>query len=112
MLEIALRALLGGIMVLAFALVSEMFSPKRFSGIFSAAPSVALGSLAVTLVAKSASDVAAAGEGMLVGAIALLLYCLVAVPALRSAGAVKGAGLALVVWCVVAVPAVVLWGIT
>lgn len=112
MLEIALKALLGGILVLVFALVSEMYSPKRFSGIFSAAPSVALGSLAVTLVAKSASHVALAGGGMVVGAIALLLYCLVAVPALRTAGALRGAGLALVVWCVAAVPFVVFWGLT
>lgn len=46
------KAATGGAFVVAFALVSEVFSPKRFAGVFSAAPSAALGGLTVTLLAK------------------------------------------------------------
>ncbi|MGI8330521.1 DUF3147 family protein [Actinomadura scrupuli] len=110
-LEIAAKALLGGVLVVLFALLSEMVSPKRFSGIFSAAPSVALGGLSVTLIVESGHDVALAGEGMILGTLALLCYCLLAVPALRRLGALKGAGAALVVWLAIAVPGVVIWGL-
>ena len=43
---LALKALNGGLFVVAFALLAEMLKPKRFSGLFSAAPSIALGCLA------------------------------------------------------------------
>ena len=109
--EIAAKALLGGVLVVLFALLSEMVTPKRLAGIFSAAPSVALASLSIILIVKSRHDVALAGEGMILGALALLCYCLVAVPALRRFGALKGAGSALVVWLVIAVPGVVIWGL-
>jgi hypothetical protein len=109
-LTIVFKALFGGTMVVIFALVSELFSPKVFAGIFAAAPSVSLGSLGVTLVTKSGHDVAAAGEGMVLGGIALLCYCLVAAPALRRLGAGRGAGLALAAWLVVATPGIVIWG--
>jgi uncharacterized membrane protein (GlpM family) len=102
MVEIVLKALFGGLFVVVFALVSELVTPKRFAGIFSAAPSVALGSLAVTLVAKGSHDVSAAAVGMSVGAIALLIYSTAAVPALRRFGALKGAGVAVFAWLVVA----------
>jgi hypothetical protein len=47
--EVALKALAGGLFVLAFAALAQMIAPKRFAGVFSAAPSVALGSLLVTV---------------------------------------------------------------
>ena len=34
----AIRALNGGLFVIAFALVGEVLDPKRFAGLFSAAP--------------------------------------------------------------------------
>ncbi|MBC6463106.1 DUF3147 family protein [Actinomadura sp. HBU206391] len=101
MVEILLKALCGGIFVLAFALISEMVMPKRFAGIFSAAPSVALGSLAVSLVTKGAHEVEAAAVGMSAGANALLAYSAAAVPALRRFGALRGAGIAIFAWFLV-----------
>jgi uncharacterized membrane protein (GlpM family) len=102
MVEVALKALFGGLFVVLFALISEVTTPKRFAGIFSAAPSVALGSLAVTLVAKGEHDVRAAAAGMAVGAIALLVYSTVVVPALRRFGALAGAAIAVIPWVLVA----------
>ncbi|MEA2502248.1 MAG: hypothetical protein QOD01_2359, partial [Actinomycetota bacterium] len=43
---LGLKAVNGGLFVVAFALVSEALKPKRFAGLFSAAPSVALANLA------------------------------------------------------------------
>lgn len=110
-MDIVFKALFGGTMVVVFALVSELFQPKSFSGIFSTAPSVALGSLGVSLFTRSGHYVADACEGMVLGAIALLCYCLTAVPTLRWLGAVQGAGLALVAWFLVAGPGIIIWGL-
>lgn len=102
MVEVVLKALFGGLFVVLFALISEVTTPKRFAGVFSAAPSVALGSLTVTLVTKGEHDVRAAAAGMAAGAIALLAYSLVVVPALRRFGALTGAAIAVIPWILVA----------
>jgi uncharacterized protein DUF3147 len=102
MVEVVLKALFGGLFVVVFALFSEVTTPKRFAGVFSAAPSVALGSLSVTLVAKGAHDVAVASVGMAVGAVALLAYSVAAVAALRRFGALTGAAIAIIAWFLVA----------
>jgi uncharacterized membrane protein (GlpM family) len=110
-LQVVFKALLGGTMVVVFALISELFEPKSFSGIFSTAPSVALGSLGVSLLAGSGHEIATACEGMFLGAIALLCYCLVASPAVQRLGIGRGAGLALAAWFIVALPGVIIWGL-
>ena len=51
---LALRGLAGGALVVVFALIGEVVTPKAFSGLFSAAPSVAFASLAITIVAAVA----------------------------------------------------------
>jgi uncharacterized membrane protein len=107
--EIAAKALLGGVLVVLFACVSEVFSPKSFSGILSAAPSVALASLSVTMVAESGHGAALAAQGMILGTVALLCYCVVAQPALRRFGALRGAILSLVVWLAVVAPGIAVW---
>ena len=45
-LILAIKGLVGGTLVLAFALLSQSLDPKRFAGLFSAAPAVALAGLA------------------------------------------------------------------
>ena len=74
MTEILIRFFVGGLVVSAFALVSDLFNPITFAGLFGAAPSVALASLAL-IVARQGKDVAATEvRSMIVGAVALLLY--------------------------------------
>lgn len=102
MVEVLLKALFGGLFVVVFALLCEVTTPKRFAGIFSAAPSVALGSLAVTLAAKGDHDVEVATIGMVAGALGLFAYSLAAVPALDRFGALRGAALAVIAWFAVA----------
>jgi uncharacterized membrane protein (GlpM family) len=100
--EVTLKALAGGLLVLAFAALSKGLKPERFAGVFSAAPSVALGSLAVTLVVTGVKDLAAIGAGMAVGAAAFVTYCLATPLLVRRFGAWKGSAGALLVWAAVA----------
>ncbi|MGW5481541.1 DUF3147 family protein [Streptomyces sp. NPDC004008] len=102
LLEFVLKALIGGLFVVGFALLAETVRPKRLAGIFAAAPSVALGGLILTVVFKGNADAATAARGMIAGAAAFTAYCLVDVPALARFGALRGSAAALVVWCAAA----------
>ena len=78
MTELLFRFLIGGTIVSAFALCGDLLRPKSFAGLFGAAPSVALASLALTLRQHDVSYVATEGRSMLLGAIAFLCYAYVA----------------------------------
>ncbi len=51
-MQIVFRFLIGGSVVSLFALLSDLLKPKSFAGIFGAAPSVALATLALTISSK------------------------------------------------------------
>jgi hypothetical protein len=73
------RFLAGAILVSVFALLGDLLKPKSFAGIFGAAPSVALVTLALT-IGKDGRDFAAIeARSMLAGAVALGLYAVVMV---------------------------------
>lgn len=104
MLVLAVKALLGGLFVTGFAVLAEGLSPKRLAGVFSAAPSVALGSLVVTLATKGSASGRAEVAGMVLGAAAFAVFCLVALRAVPRLGAVKGSAVGLVAWCLTVAP--------
>ncbi len=101
-LVVVLKAVAGGLLVCAFALVGEVTGPRRFSGLFCAAPSVAIASLAVTQLAKGASDVKLAGLGMIAGGVAFVAYTVATAPAVRRFGALVGTSASVFVWVTVA----------
>jgi uncharacterized membrane protein (GlpM family) len=110
-LILAIKGLLGGTLVLAFALLSQSLEPKRFAGLFSAAPSVALAGLAVTLLDKRAHDAHQSTAGMITGAVGMVVYAAAVIPLLRRTRAPIASIAALGVWTVVtAVLAVPLLG--
>jgi hypothetical protein len=74
MKEILLRIVLGGSLVTAFAALGDIFKPKRFAGLFGAAPSVALATLALTVDADGKLYAAIEARSMVGGAIAFFLY--------------------------------------
>jgi uncharacterized membrane protein (GlpM family) len=74
MKEILLRMVLGGTLVSAFALLGDIFKPKRFAGLFGAAPSVALATLALTAETEGKSYAAMEARSMVGGAIAFFAY--------------------------------------
>lgn len=74
MKEILLRIIVGGAVVSIFSLVGDLLKPKSFAGLFSAAPSVALATLALT-VAKDGKEYASLeARSMILGALAFFAY--------------------------------------
>ncbi len=72
---ISVKALIGGLAVVAFSLLGQAGHPKRFTGLFSAAPSVAVTSLGITVITKRADGAIPYAEGMLIGSAGMLAYC-------------------------------------
>ncbi|MFF5109799.1 DUF3147 family protein [Streptosporangium sp. NPDC000509] len=99
---LAARGLLGGVLVAVFAVLGEITKPKRFAGIFAAAPAVAIAGMTITVLSEGDLALARSALGMIAGAVAMVVYCLLAVPLVRRWGALKGSASALVVWAVVA----------
>lgn len=85
-----------------FAILGDMLKPKSFAGLFGAAPSIALATLALTVAKEGRSYAAIEGQSMILGAVAFLVYgwivsrCLM--PGRRSALRVSAS--ALLVWLV------------
>jgi len=75
MKEILIRFVIGGVFVSSFALLGDLFKPKSFAGLFGAAPSVALATLALTVMKNGPRNASVQATSMLVGAIALFCYC-------------------------------------
>ncbi len=75
--ELLLRFLIGGVAVSAFAVIGDLFKPKSFGGLFGAAPSVALATLALTIAKDGRLYAAIEVRSMLAGAAALFVYAIV-----------------------------------
>ncbi|QPF82702.1 DUF3147 family protein [Bradyrhizobium genosp. L] len=104
MTEYVIRFLLGGVVVSAFAILGDVMRPKSFAGLFGAAPSVALATLAIAVYRHGADYAGLQGRAMMAGAIALAVYSVVVChlltrTRLRAAAATS---LSLVIWLVVA----------
>jgi Protein of unknown function (DUF3147) len=95
---LALRALAGGALVVAFSVLGELLRPKSFAGIFAAAPSIALASLLVTDAASGAAAVRQSALGMVAGGVAMVAACVVAIDSVKRFRAPRGALAAIGVW--------------
>ena len=102
--DLILRFLLGGAIVSAFALLGDLFKPKTFGGLFSAAPSVALATLAMAFATKGGTYVATEGRSMAIGAVAMGFYSMTCIwlTKLDKLPIWAGAGLAWGAWLGVA----------
>jgi uncharacterized membrane protein (GlpM family) len=98
--EIAVRFAMGGLVISLFALLGEVFQPKTFAGIFGAAPSVALVSLAIAFSSHGPSYAATECRTMVYGAVALAVYGIACAAMIRrrSVRVSIGAGICLLVW--------------
>jgi uncharacterized membrane protein (GlpM family) len=74
MTEYILRFLIGGAVVSLFAVLAEMVRPKSFAGLFSAAPSVALATIGITIARHGASYAAVESRAMILGAAGFFVY--------------------------------------
>lgn len=104
LIELLLRFLIGGIVVSIFSVIGDVIKPKSFSGIFSAAPSVALATVGLTLVIHGGSYAGIEGRSMLVGGLALFMAGLVVAWLMlrRHVDAMVAAGASWIAWAVVA----------
>ena len=101
-LILAIKGLAGGALVVAFALLSQGLEPKRFAGLFRAAPAVALAGLAVTLLDKGAHDAHQSTAGMIAGGVGMAVYAAAVIPLLRRTRPALASVAAIGVWAVVA----------
>jgi uncharacterized membrane protein (GlpM family) len=102
LLVLAVKGVAGGALVSGFALLSQGLSPKRFAGLFSAAPAVALAGLTVVLIDKGVHDARQNTIAMIAGGMGMIAYAAVAVPLLRRMSAGRAALTALLAWFLVA----------
>lgn len=102
-LMLGVKALNGALFVVVFALVAEVLKPKRFAGLFSAAPSVALANLLVTVLDKGKREGKLDSIGMIAGACAMVLVCLAGIGFVRRWGAVRGSAAVCALWLVLAI---------
>jgi hypothetical protein len=72
--ELVLRFLIGGAVVSAFAVLGDIFKPKSFAGLFTAAPSIALATLALTVSTEGPLVAATESRSMMAGAVAFFVY--------------------------------------
>jgi ABC-type multidrug transport system permease subunit len=72
--DIILRFFIGGLVVSAFSFISDLLKPKTFAGLFGAAPSIALATLALTVLKQGKQYAAIEARSMILGAIAFLVY--------------------------------------
>lgn len=100
MAEILIRFLIGGLAVSAFATLSDVLKPKSFAGLFGAAPSVAIATLALTASTHGTVYAGVEATSMAAGALAFLVYaCMVSIALKRSRISVIGvAVLLLPIW--------------
>ncbi len=75
MLKVMLfRFLIGGAVVSAFSALGDTLKPKSFAGLFGAAPSVGLETLALTISTDGASYASTEARSMIAGAFAMFVY--------------------------------------
>jgi hypothetical protein len=108
LLIVAVKAIAGGTVVVAFAAIGQLIRPRGLAGLFAAAPSVALASLAVTVLVNGPDSAANQLTAMVAGAAALAVYCLTGLESVKRFGAPKGAITAMTAWFAVAVA---LWAV-
>jgi len=75
--EYFFRFVFGGFAVSAFAVLGDIFRPKTFAGLFGAAPSIAIATLAMAAGKQGLSYAAIEGRSMIIGALSLCLYCVI-----------------------------------
>lgn len=102
--EVFVRFVLGGIIVSVFAILGNLCKPQIFAGIFGAAPSVALATLALTFARNGPEYARLEARSMLAGAVAFGCYCLAVVALLlrRRLSALPATLSSIPVWFAVA----------
>jgi uncharacterized membrane protein (GlpM family) len=81
-MDLIIRFLIGGVVVSFFAILGDALKPKSFAGLISAAPSVALATIGLTVLKQGKSYATIEAQSMVLGATAVLIYACVVSQAL------------------------------
>jgi hypothetical protein len=100
--QLILKGLAGGIFVVAFALIGSIVKPKRLAGLFSAAPSVAIASLLITVYSASSNEGRQDARSMIAGAVAMIVAAVLGLPLLGRVSTLRTASCIAGFWVVVA----------
>lgn len=73
-MQFVFRFVVGGAVVSLFAMTGDILKPKSFAGLFGAAPSVALATLALTIHSEGKGFAALEARSMIAGALAIFVY--------------------------------------
>ena len=73
-MQILFRFIIGGLVVSLFAAFADALKPKSFAGLFAAAPSVAMGTLGLTILSEGKLFAATEARSMIFGAAAFFVY--------------------------------------
>jgi hypothetical protein len=105
MTQFLIRFIVGGAVVSLFAAFGDAVKPKSFAGLFAAAPSVAMATLALTIMTEGKLFAAVEARSMIFGAIALFLYAAAATRLMTKykVSAARAAILALTAWVICAI---------
>ena len=111
MKEILVRFLIGGIAVSFFSVLGDIFKPKSFAGLFGAAPSVALATLALAIRKEGSQYAAIEARSMIAASIAFFAYSSIVSSVLmhRATSARFAATVWLAVWAAVAFGVWFIW---
>ena len=103
-MEIVVRFIVGGLVVSAFAVIGNLFKPTSFAGLFGAAPSVALASLALAASKNGPAYASVESRSMALGAVAMGAAAWVSCQLMMRRGvkALPAAAFSLGVWFVLA----------
>jgi Protein of unknown function (DUF3147) len=104
MMLLILRFVVGGVAVCFFSALADGLYPKSFAGLFSAAPSVALSSLAMTYYWDGSGYAITEARSMIIGGMAFTVYAVSCAHLLarRRWQALQACTLALIIWCLCA----------
>jgi hypothetical protein len=109
--DIACRFAIGGAVVTAFAVLGDVIRTKSFAGLFGAAPSVAIATLALTIYSEGSAYAAAEARSMIGGAVAFFCYawCVSCLLMHRRSRAYAVASVMLTLWLGVAFASWFVW---
>ena len=99
-MELVFRFVVGGLVISLFAVIGDVLKPKSFAGLFGAAPSVAMATLGLTIMADGKTYAALEARSMIAGACAFFVYACYCMRAMtkRNIRAKPATIVGLVVW--------------
>jgi hypothetical protein len=77
MADLLARFIIGGLVVIAFSILGDIFKPKSLGGVFAAAPTIALASISLTAHQHGTAYVSLEARSMIAGALAFFFYACV-----------------------------------